>query len=420
MFIIFILFSVIFYLISITMYKARINPITIYLSIWVLCVSLHQSGLIYYYELTNTTWIVLISSEVIYVIGCMVGVMFSKNRIQKKSYSINNLESLRKTLRHYIIILSLIASLSIIPKLFYVVRIYGINLISNISQIYLDSITEKMNYAGTFNTDGFIFISVVFSAIYLYKFEFDKVILLPLLLLILSQLTSGSRGSLVSGILLFIAPFVLKNRNHKNKDIVNKKSKKRVIMVVGILFIFLFLITYNRNDGNFTLPYASTLIQSLCSKNKFIYNIVFYVSSPIAVLNEYLKNPIHSYWGAGTFRIFYIIMDKFGIGNYNVNFIEEFLYFIPAPSNALTYLGSLIYDFNYGYTVVVFLLGFLFSIFFCKMQKHESIFIEVITATCFCLVCLSFFAWFLLLSIFWYVLLIGGVLAYILDHKKLH
>lgn len=416
MFIIYIFISVICFTIGLFVYKTWKNPISIYLSIWVLCISFHQSGLIYYYDLKLTTWFVIIMAEVAYVLGCVFGVIFSNSRIQKKSRSIINLESTRKILKTYIIILSVIASLSIVTKLFYIVRTYGFNLFSNILQIYKDSIYERMNYTDVFNTEGVIFIAIAFSSVYLYRYKYEHIIVLPLLLLVVSQLSSGSRGSLISGILLFSSQFILKNKKKRSISIttLGKKPKKSLMILTGILCVIVFLITFSRSGEDITLPYANDLI----SDNNIVYSIVFYFSVPIAVLNEYLKNPIHSHWGAATFRIFYQVLDKFGFVNYDVNFIGEYLFYTPGPSNVLTYIGELIYDFNYGAIFVVFLLGLLFSLSFCNMHKNESVFADIVTAACFSLVSLSFFAWFLRLSIFWYVLLIGGILAYIIDHRK--
>ncbi|MDI7744013.1 O-antigen polymerase [Lysinibacillus fusiformis] len=412
--------SVSCYFISRKIYKYKANPITIYLSVWILSVSLHQSKLIYFYDLSITTWIVIISAQLIFVTGCLFGAILPKKRVSRESISIKNSNKQRNLLKKYIIFSSLVSAIGIIPKILFVVQTYGLSLFGNISQIYTDSITGQMEYDSGLDTGGFIFVALVFGGIYLYKYRFEKVLIFPVILLILSQLTSGSRGNLIAGALLFISPLVLGFDKWKKNNLVKKIHVNRT-KVLGLLLIsVLFLITWSRSaNGDLSLPYASEFMKSLNSSNKTIYSIVFYFSAPIAVLNEYLQDPIHSHWGAATFRFFYIMLDQFGFVNYNVNFIGEYLYNTPIPTNVLTYIGELIYDFNYGAFLVIFILGFVFDVTFRTARGKETIFSLLLVSVTFSLVALSFFAWFLRPSIFWSVLIIGGTLALIADRSNL-
>src|SRR5699024_11163050 len=61
------------FLLSRYLYRTILNPISIFVSIWFISVNLHQSGLIYYYPLTLTTWAVLIFTHVVYASGNLVG-----------------------------------------------------------------------------------------------------------------------------------------------------------------------------------------------------------------------------------------------------------------------------------------------------------------------------------------------------------
>src|SRR5699024_6738215 len=103
--------------------------------------------------------------------------------------------------------------------------------------------------------------------------------------------------------------------------------------------------------------------------------------------------------------------------SYNSNFTSDFLHYTPRLSNVMTFIGELIYDFNYlGAFVVVFILGIMFSFSYYKMRDN-SIFWALVFSVCFSLVSLSFFAWYLRLAIFWYVIIFGGILSLIIDFK---
>lgn len=402
------------------LYKRILNPISIFSIIWFICINLHQSGLIYYNPLTNKTWIVIIFMLIVYssgnLIGRELGLLSDKN-LQKESTHVMKLEEKRteKYLKRYILFFSLLSSTSIIPSLVNVINIYGLNIFLNLSSIYHESITSPVEQSPSIGFDGLIFIAVSLSGIYLSRFKFNKLILVPLFLLVLTQLTNGSRGSLATGSLLFLAPFI----SNKKKIKIDPKQKKYIHLIIILLLGVFIGITFSRKIGDTQLPYASDFLKRISSYNKTPYSIVTYLTIPIAVLNEYLKEPTHYIFGASTFRVFYMVFNRIGLIEFDVNFTRDFLYYTPQLSNVMTFIGELIYDFKFlGAYLVVFILSVGFGFSYYKTKHSNSIFWQLIFSVCFSLIALSFFAWYLRLSIFWYVLLFGGILGIGIDIKN--
>ena len=232
----------------------------------------------------------------------------------------------QKFLKKSIEILCIIASLDISPKFFFILKNYGINFTENIGVIYNDSIYNTMQYESSFNTEAFIFLAVVCAGIYAYEYTIKSVcVVTPLALSVMAQLSSGSRGSLVSVIILFSSQFIINKKNSKEK--VGMKNKKKIIIPVALMILIFLLITYFRSESEYELPYASSFLSKVSSKSKMPYSVTFYFSSPIAVFNEYIKQPRFSmHFGGATFRIFYLFLNSLGIINYNTNFISEYLY----------------------------------------------------------------------------------------------
>lgn len=393
-------------------YKKFWNPISVYIAVWMSSVLLHESGLIRFYSLTQKTWLVLIGSESLYMLGCLLGRIIAKKiRYQKVKQDGELLEHFLKKL---IIFISLIVTVATFVNVWNTIQVYGVNLFVNISRVYQDSITgrntvEKISYVSSLN-----FVSLVLSGIYISKFKFRKFLIWPMVLVFGDQITNGSRGSLMSGIFLFLASVILFGASSK----VNKKMVYGIALGGGIGFL---LITYFRGIGHkSTLPYASKLLRQISGGSGILYRIIIYITSPLGVLNEYLKAPVYGNWGESTFRVFRNVMAKLGMDVEFREVIDIGIYNTPIQSNVGTYVGELIKDFKIpGALFVCFLLGMLFSYSYIRYEKYASILHGILVTTYFYVVCLSFFAWYVRLVIFWYVVILGGALGFLLDKIRL-
>lgn len=407
MYIIYLFISCFSIIMSKNLYRRIINPISIYMAIWLISISLYSSNLIHYNKMASKTWLVLIFSSLLFSISSIFFVLLYNNK--RREQNIYNKFRLERKLRFLIYFFSFFSLLTIVPKFLFVIKNYGINVFINIYDVYQDSIYNVMEFESFFNFSSFNFLGAFFSSIYIQKIGFNKITLLPLILAILTQFSSGSRGGFLAILLIYASSLILmRNVNYSLKNI--KKLKKLFIFSVLILLI----ITYYRNtDKQLEMPYASNLLLKMSLGNKFLYSLIFYFSSPIAVLNDYVMNPIHSFFGASTFRVFYMLL---GGSKYQINFIGEYVRFVPMPSNVMTYLGELIYDFGFsGMYFVIVILASLFSYSFMKLDREDSMIWQPIYVVSFCLVGMSFFAWIMRPVFYWLILIVGLPTTYYLE-----
>lgn len=412
MLLIYMMINALFFLCAKFLYKEFWNPISVYAAVWTGNVLLHESGLIEFYPFTKTTWYVMMAAETLYMLGCMIGRKSAK-AIKYKSIHQDD-KQLEAFLKNIILLISIIVTIVTYINIRNTTRAYGFNLLVNIARIYRDSIislntVETIPYISSLN-----FISLVLSGIYISKYRFRSFLIWPMVLAFAGQITNGSRGSLMSGIFLFLASVILFGVSIK----VNKKKMYGIALggIAGFL-----LITYFRGvAGINAMPYASDFLKGISGKSAVLYRVISYIANPVGVLNEYLKDPVYGYWGESTFRVFNNLFSSMGMDIEFREVIDIGIYNTPIQSNVGTYIGELIKDFKLpGALFVCFLLGLFFSYSHIRYKKNGSIFHGILVTSYFYVVCLSFFAWYVRLVIFWYVVLFGGFLGFVIDKIKL-
>lgn len=393
-----------YFLMSKVMYEKNINPLSLYVVIWSSIVLLHESGLIYFYDLSLTTWITIIFSEVLYILGVLIG-----NRACKRiKYHVNEIDIDKVTMKRIILLLSIPSLLSTVINLVNSIRTGGLFFIRNIYNTYMNSILTQSGSVSIIGNvfESLVFFAVALSSLYIVKYGFEKIILLPLISLVLGQLSNGSRGTLVVAIVIFTSLIIL-NKIGIKKD---RGKIRNVIIITGILFI---AITYFRGVTveRIEFPYASEFFKRICGNSKLLYSIFSYIVSPIGVLNQYIENPVSGTWGGTTFRVFNKLLFNLGIINEFDDRAEFPTYLTPKASNVGTYLAELIRDFDYaGMFFVCFMLGFVFAYSYRRMIKNKSVIHSLLCTVWFTLVVLSFFAWYMRIMGMWIIILISLVI----------
>lgn len=427
MYILYLVLSTIALITGYKLYNKFVNPISVFFLVWNLCFLLFQLNLIRYNQFELKSWIVIILVSFVYFLGCLIGWMLTLHKSSVKvehEIQLNN-NGIREDLKKIIIFFTLISTISIVPKLLRTIKIYGINLIASSNQVYGDSIRHLTDTDSAFNLESFIFIAIIFSGIYLYRYGLTWFIDGCILLTLCAQLSSGSRGALFVEICLLVGTIIL-SRKHNRRSISGDKAQDKVthksyIVLVILLIIFILIITFLRGQDTIALPYADDKLYHFGKYSQLIYSIDYYFTSPLATLNEFIKAPVHNLWGAATFRPFYLVFNQFGWVHYNVDFINEYLFYSPVPANVLSFIGELIFDFGYvGLIVVTFLLGLIFSASYSKYKVEYSITWNIIMVLCFTLTTLSFFAWFLRPAYLWITLIFGLAIGIFLDKKWLN
>jgi oligosaccharide repeat unit polymerase len=313
----------------------------------------------------------------------------------------------------------LIACIGVLPSVMTAIRSYGLNLIANSNQVYVNAITNTNSSDNSgFSLENFIYLAIIFSGVYVKKYGVALPVISSLIMAMLSQLTSGSRGGLFVQILLLLGPTLLLTNKKKS----TKKTSFGLKTLIFCSIIFLFVITYLRKSTLVNLPYANPKLRLFGNFSTMIYNITFYFTSPIATLNEFVQNTVHTFWGAATFRPFYLVFNSLGLVKYDVDFINIYLFYSPLPANVVSFMGELILDFGFvGGGFGVFIFSYIFGISYKKTRlKNNSISWIIILDICFSLTGLSFFAWFLRPTYLWFSLIVGIFIAILIKNQVIN
>lgn len=404
----FALFTILSFGVSYHIYGRKMNPITLYGGIWLTAISLYKSNLIIFNSVSNyTIWIVLIV-YIVFFGGCLTGVLFSKIRILnlKSRDHIEKKILLEKT----IFFMTLLASIDIIYKFIITIFHNGINIYSNISKLYF---SELYSGGGSqISLSSLLFISITFSGIYITLYGINKKIIFPILVSIIQQLSMGSRGVLVSLILLFLSSFFVHNRIN---EIWNKKIKKKLSFLVFFMVSVLGFVTAARIQRTGEI-YAGCFLKKIPIFSGVIAKGIEYISSGIGCLDQFLMDPVRNQNAKLFFRVPFIFLNKLGITSVNTNY-HGITYYIPFPSNVITYIGELYYDFGLLFLIPIFVMSAIFSIFFCKSIKSNNIVNKVLFSPFFVIFSLSFFVYFGRLANIWYVLTIGTLIALYIEYQ---
>jgi len=420
----YIIMNIFYIAFSIKFYRTKINPISIYSILWTIMVVLYELKLVYYYDLTINTWLVIILFQLAYNFGCMLGKTkrSSKAGNDKLLYSSDNDNKDERDLRWTIIIFSLISLISTVSNLAIAIKLYGINLLNYTNQLYIDRLTgnieESIPYIGVF-----VFIALIFAGIYIKKYGFRIFILLPIILICLSSLKSGGKVSFAIGFFLVLFPIVFK-KDYRLKNIIqdirvrsNRIQKLKIFIGLSIFIVFFILITINRSQGVTYNSYMSPFMMKMVKYSPTFYKIFVYITGPLGVLNEFLKDTAFNF-GGHSFLTIYNFLNKFG-ADIPVNTYQTF-YTVPIKINVGTYIRELIEDFKIILALMVtFITGVVFSYNYVKIRIQDSYINVIWASTLAYVIFMSFFMWSFRSSTFWIILIVGSISGYILDRRRI-
>lgn len=394
------------------LYQNKINPVVIYTGIWFICVFVYNCGMIQFYPLKWETFGYIYGTNIVFVLGCLLGIFFSKFsvKITENNYR-RTLESKKNILKKIITLTSIISALGILPDIANSISAYGFNLLANTSDMYFNEITTSQESALSFS--AFIFVTAIYVGIYIVEYGFDKSMYFPFLMFVLFALSKGSRGTFVIIIFLLLSQITLLGKKLVVSQNRFKKNVKKLFKMFMIFVAIVIAITMVR-QGSEDVYYGYLAFDFL--SGTVIVSILGYIGSGIGCLNQFFDFPITSNHPILFFRVFYIFFNKLGISD--VNTIIHFpTYFTPIPGNVLTYIGELYIDFQNFLFVVVLILATVFSYSFCKVNREDSIFYRTLYAVMFVYFVLSFFASFLHAAGLWYALIFGIFFSFFIDYK---
>lgn len=233
---------------SFTVYGRKINPISLYSYVWCIIVLLYELKWIEYYALTLQTWTILFLSQTAYALGCYLAtkITFSRNQVKnKKSTNIYEKDAEPYIFR-IIVLITIFSGIVILFNVFQYFSIFGYNLLNQTNELYSYRLNgsqgiSKIPYIGVF-----IYIAMIFSAVYTVNYGFRKFFIFPFILIVLDELTSGGRASLVLAPLMFLGVFFA-------ADLKVKLSKIQIGSIVLSIFVVFISISSNRTAGIYNI-----------------------------------------------------------------------------------------------------------------------------------------------------------------------
>ena len=390
-----------FTVLSLIKHRKIFNPISIYNVIWTLMIVFYQMKLVDYHKLTFTTWSILFLSCIIFNVTYFIGFYYTT-----KSSNLKCQNDKKLNLKLIIISSSIISAFAIIPNFIYLVLEYGIdNLISSISEVYVDRVEGNIKYIGYFSP--IVNVSLMFSGYYITKKGWKKFLLLPIILSIMNALSFGGRNNVIISMLSFLLPILFfgELKKHKYKNYI-------LIIIIGVTFYYVFnIINVERSSVTSISPYASSFLISLEQKYPGIYKIYTYFTTPVGVLNEYLKKPYY-FFGSNTFLPLYKQLLKFGI-HIDLQWTLPF-YYTPISSNVGTYLMELIIDFSlFGAMIVIGLIGYNLGRLYKYTKLYDNVKLKMLFIVLMIILIMSFFMWYLRSINIWITIISVFIFSYL-------
>lgn len=400
------------YVCSKTLYHNKINPITIYTFLWFSCVCLYNSGIVKFYPLKWETFGYIYGANIVFVIGCLLGLAASKIAFRFTIYNYERpIDDKKRCLKRIIFLTTALSAIGIVPDIITSISTYGLNLLANTSDMYFNEISSSQESALSFS--AFIFVTAIYVSIYIVDYGFDKLIYFPLLMFALFAFSKGSRGTFVIIIFLLISEITLPGIHQTISKAAFKKNVKKILKFFLIFVAIIIAITSVRQRSEDI--YYGYLAFDFLSGTALI-SVLGYICSGIGCLNQFFDFPVTSDHPVLFFRVFYVLFNKLELSD--VDTIIHFpTYYTPIPGNVLTYIGELYIDFQEYLFIVIFILSSIFSYSFAKVNKKDSILHRTIYATLFAYFMLSFFASFLHAAGLWYAIVLGIFFSFFVDYK---
>ncbi|MCF0125034.1 MAG: oligosaccharide repeat unit polymerase, partial [Clostridia bacterium] len=396
-------------------YENFFNPICLYTIVWIIAVTIHESDLIVYYDFHIFTWIVILVSHVLFVLGCVVAKLFYHTEV----FSIlSNNEHEQKVYLHRAIFLCLVVSgFAIVANLKMMIEIYGFNLFENLMVIYQDRLENDLRTELIPYLSSFLFIALPLIGIDMKKNGFSIFVVIGLFFACANSLTSGGRAGVIFSLILFYSAYKCSTPTFdslKRLSLTNGKKTAVVIICVVALVSMVVAVSQQRSAG-VGLDYATEEYTEIFGENVPLYKGLVYLASPVAVLNEYLQDCDFEF-GKNTFVSLYNILAKFGVCQ-KVSPYQSY-YSTPSSCNVGTWVRELVEDFTLpGAIFLVSLFGFLSSTFYYNAHGSPNVTYKVVWSIFSLVITLSFFDWKFRTSNLWIALFLGIIIGCYIDRK---
>lgn len=380
--------------------------------------------LVNYYDLSLSTFLVLILATSLYCAGTILGSRIrsnSKTLFGRKKIWISESE-FKKIYKRVILICSLLGGFSAAMSLLEIIRHYGVTFFLRIAEIYGYSktgqfVVTKVSYIGSF-----VYIAILLAVIYFLNYGYDHILILPIVIAVMYPFISGTREVLVECIMLVIMPFLLLKKKTSVRIVDVKKQKRRKrILAITISGLALLVVFISGQRGSYIFKtsvgsYINPKFMEVVTKVPGLYQVYTYISSPVGVLNAYLENPTYGF-GKNTLLPFSNFLNHFGFDIPTQRYQDY--YSIPISLNVGTAVRELIEDYWMFAFIIIILIGIYVGRKYKSYQKQSNYHNSYVLCYVFMLVGLSWFVWILRSAVVLLGFLIGSVLSMYLDRYKI-
>lgn len=364
---------------------------------------LFELKLIYFYDLSITTWLVIGSSFFAFLIGTIT-IFFARAIFKVELKTSTNIQSSLnffsddgKIIKRVLIIFSTIGLLSSIYHWKILLDKYDsiINVFLNSYAVYNSRFNEESSDVLPYvwmTSFIAIFIAGIYTA---YKGKLTFWATIPIVAVVLRELARLTRSGILLGLLEFIISFLLFRHFllsvDRNRFMINKKkifiavSLILMIMVAGASVVKLARVSNDEIQG------TNRELKQFEGGAFISPAIYFYASSQIGVLNQYLeKDRERLPFGNSTFYSAYSLLSKLDLTSKPEDQHQGYL--IPAWSNTGTFLRDLHGDFGFmGILIFPYLLGLLCSHFWFRLLTTHQIKYHILLTHLYLLIGMSFF-----------------------------
>jgi len=379
-------------------YRTWFNPIGFYSVIWGFVLGMFELKYIHYYTLQIETWIIIISSWLLYVIGALtISLIYPPARPDQK-----------------------LLSKSVNPILNIDVRylkniIWILNIVSLAAALYNLSLMAKLS-------GGLLNAFIIGNLVYSYRVAEGIPGAIPYVasFVFTAATLAGAYTAKVQKILFSAAYFATPTPERRvKKSIVDFRKIFMVLILVSVIVGGAELIRSTRNvkEG---LRGTTGSLKKLSSGSIITPTIYLYFSSSIGVLNQYLLHDReNTVIGGHMFMTPYRLMAHLGV-DIKVDVYQEW-YRTPTVVNTGTYLRELHGDFGVaGLLVGPFVLGMAISFFWIRFKRKGSFVDLSFTAFLFGIVGLSFIVIATRLGGYFFFPFVAVIVSFILDRRAKH
>jgi oligosaccharide repeat unit polymerase len=311
-----------------------------------------------FYSISHSTLFIYLMGALAFSAGAIVPVMM--RRIKKpKAY---NLKTIKNKYSDVIINIGLIASIFVFP--YYCFKLYQIASSSGFSNLWVG-----LRYATVYGGASigwltyfvaFVRFLAVFSYIESKNVKSRKIRAYILIVLsLMYDLLSMGRTAAFSLILVLLGV----------KVVLEKKVSFKSILIFAIISFIVFAIPA------VLLGKGGSIGNSLSENVRGVSNsLTVYLLGGVVAFDNVVKNPgLYAGPIITTFRFFLALLNRIGIGHYDLPRFVSMVTYTPSPTNVYTIYFSYFLDYgNMGIFIFLFIIGFFSSIVFINAYFKSS------------------------------------------------